>query len=224
MERPVGLNQFAGILAEVIMPKSLFSYVVRYDSAFAPNPFFGYCTLATCKPAIRESAQIDDWIVGTGSADQMVQRGGYLVFTMRVTEVLSMEEYWRDPRFQNKKPNLYGSLVQASGDNIYEPTPDGTWDQLNSYHSNVDGSQNSEHTNRDTGVPKVLISSDFVYFGAEGPKLPAKFLEGGEYQINATGIGYRRWKDLSKIQEFEAWFRSLDQAGFQGKPWDWLKN
>ena len=31
----------------------IYSYVVRYDSGFAPNPFYGYCTLATCKPDIR---------------------------------------------------------------------------------------------------------------------------------------------------------------------------
>lgn len=205
------------------MPKSLFSYVVRYDSAFAPNPFFGYCTLATCKPRIRRSAQIDDWVVGTGSADKTVQRGGYLVFAMRITEILSMDDYWHDPRFENKKPNLYGSLVQASGDNIYELCQDGTWKQLNSYHSKADGSQRFDHTRRDTGVPRVLVSNDFVYFGAEGPKLPSEFLDGGRFQISVDHVGYRRWQDLAKIREFEAWFRSLDATGFQGKPWDWLK-
>ncbi len=42
------------------------SYIVRYDSGFAPNPFYGFCTLATCKPDIRKHAQVGDWIVGTG--------------------------------------------------------------------------------------------------------------------------------------------------------------
>ena len=40
---------------------------------------------------------------------------------MRVTEILSTENYWSDPRFQDKKPNLYYNWVAASGDNIYEP-------------------------------------------------------------------------------------------------------
>jgi len=43
--------------------QSLYSYVVRYDSGFAPNPFGGYCTLATCKPEIRKTAQLGDWLV-----------------------------------------------------------------------------------------------------------------------------------------------------------------
>lgn len=34
---------------------TLFSYVVETDSGFAPNPFFGVCTLARCKPSIRRA-------------------------------------------------------------------------------------------------------------------------------------------------------------------------
>ena len=37
----------------------LFSYVVARDFAFAPNPFHGYCTLATCKPIIRRVTQVN---------------------------------------------------------------------------------------------------------------------------------------------------------------------
>lgn len=201
---------------------NLYSYVVAYDSAFAPNPFYGYCTLCTCKPGIRKSANVGDWVVGTGSADKKVQMGGYLVHAMRVTEVLDLADYWHDPRFQKKKPSLYGSLMQASGDNIYEPQADSTWRQKDSYHSNPDGSDNPDHRRRDTAVPRVLVSTDFAYFGAEGPKLPDKFLEGGEFQICPVGRSYRRWRDPERIKEFEAWFRDQRRSGFQGKPRDWL--
>jgi hypothetical protein len=30
----------------------LYSYVVRWDHGFAPNPFYETCTVATCKPYI----------------------------------------------------------------------------------------------------------------------------------------------------------------------------
>lgn len=69
------------------------SYVVRYDSGFAPNPFYGYCTLATCKPNIRKGADIGDWVVGSGSNDRNVRRGGHLVYAMRVTETMTFDEY-----------------------------------------------------------------------------------------------------------------------------------
>ena len=35
------------------------------DYGFAPNPYFGYCTLATCKPVIRRCAGVGDWIAWT---------------------------------------------------------------------------------------------------------------------------------------------------------------
>lgn len=42
----------------------VFTYVLDHDTGFAPNPFHGWCTLAGCKPVIRRTARIDDWIVG----------------------------------------------------------------------------------------------------------------------------------------------------------------
>jgi hypothetical protein len=94
----------------------LFSYVVARDYGFAPNPFFGACTLATCKPNIRRAAKVDDWIVGTGSA--VNNKVGMIVYAMRVTEIITFNQYWNDPRFQRKKPKLNGSKKQAFGDNI----------------------------------------------------------------------------------------------------------
>ena len=45
----------------------LYSYIVAHDGGFAPNPFWGYCTLANCKPKIRQTAKVGDWIVGLSS-------------------------------------------------------------------------------------------------------------------------------------------------------------
>ena len=84
----------------------LFSYVVARDYGFAPNPFFGVCTLATCKPEIRKTASAGDWIIGTGSSQK--GRQGYLVYAMCLTETMTFNEYWEDKRFQRKKPNLQG--------------------------------------------------------------------------------------------------------------------
>ena len=204
------------------MPRSLFSYIVRYDSGFAPNPFHGYCTLATCKPLIRGRAQIDDWLVGTGSNARSIRRGGYLVYAMRVTEILSTEEYWSDQRFKDKKPNLYHNWIAASGDNIYELLDTGQWQQLGSYHSQADGSPNQDHIARDTGVQRILISDDFVYFGGEGPKLPARFLDGGEANLLRSIRNYQRVRQEGTIDEFEEWIRSLGVSGYLGKPWDWV--
>lgn len=45
----------------------LYRYVMTYDTGLAPNPYHGYCTLALCKPQIRRTAQVGDWIMGFGS-------------------------------------------------------------------------------------------------------------------------------------------------------------
>src|SRR5690349_13718477 len=115
----------------------LHSYVVARDFGFAPNPFFGVCTLATCKPRIRSTAEIGDWVVGTGSKTQ--NRHKKLVYAMLVTEAMTFDSYWRDPRFQLKKPNLRASKKFAFGDNIYHRVPSTCrWRQENSHHSNAD--------------------------------------------------------------------------------------
>lgn len=42
----------------------LYAYTMTSDSGFAPNPFHGFCTLATCKARIRERATTGDWVLG----------------------------------------------------------------------------------------------------------------------------------------------------------------
>ena len=91
----------------------LFSYVVARDYGFAPNPFYGYCTLATCKPEIRKVADVGDWDLGTGSKSH--GSAPHAVFAMLVTETLTFNGYWSDPRFRSKRPNLRGSKKQAFG-------------------------------------------------------------------------------------------------------------
>ena len=70
----------------------LFSYVVARDYGFAPNPFHGRCTLATCKPRIRNAAAIGDWVIGTGSST--ASKEGRLVYAMRITKTMTFNQYW----------------------------------------------------------------------------------------------------------------------------------
>ncbi|MEQ1727524.1 MAG: hypothetical protein ABL982_04010 [Vicinamibacterales bacterium] len=199
----------------------LHSYVVRYDSGFAPNPFYDYCTLATCKPTIRKSAALDDWIVGCGSNDRAVRRGGHLVYAMRVTEAVTFEAYNTDPRFQSKKPYRTGSRKRSCGDNLYFRASPGTkWAQRDSFHSNPDGTPNPDHVKRDTGVNRVLISSDFVYFGGYGPRFPPALLTGA-HNICKQGIGRSCFDHPPVIAAFVGWIRSLGVAGYRGAPFEW---
>ncbi|MGA3954160.1 hypothetical protein ACI2TT_25440 [Ralstonia nicotianae] len=201
----------------------IYSYVVRYDSGFAPNPFYGNCTLATCKPDIRRGAKIGDWVVGSGSNDRSVRRGGHLVYAMRVTETITFDEYGADPRFEAKKPFRNGSRKQSCGDNIYfRADPEAPWQQRDSFHSRFDGSLNPDHVRRDTGVNRVLVSNDFVYFGGEGPVFPAGLTDQQGRPLCKTGRGLSAFDDSQLIVKLEQWIRSFREIGYRGAPFEWL--
>ena len=199
------------------------SYVVRFDSGFAPNPFYGYCTLATCKPDIRRHAQVGDWVIGSGSNDRSIRRGCFLVYAMRVTESMTFDAYAVDPRFEKKKPLREGSRKQSCGDNIYfRDTPDGDWQQCDSFHSHNDGSTHLKHVQRDTGVNRVLISNDFVYFGGTGPKIPPELQSNNGRALCKNGIGRSCFSDPELVEGLGYWVRGLGVVGYQGPPHEWI--
>lgn len=198
----------------------LYSYVVAQDYGFAPNPFHGVCTLATCKPRIRESAKVGDCIVGIGAAQR--KRSGHLVFFMRVAEITDFDHYWSDSRFQAKRPYLYGSKKQAFGDNIYHTNTRGKWIQEDSYHSKPGGEANPLNLNHDTKSTKVLIGTEYVYWGGEGPKLPPRFLRGDNEKF-FKGRSHRIVPERLVAPLLE-WITSLNQQGCVGKPLDWRRS
>ena len=146
----------------------LYSYIVSHDTGFAPNPFWGYCTLANCKPVIRRTAQIGDWLVGLSPKCA----GNKLIYAMKIEEVLPYCAYFGDGRFAAKIPDYTkGTVVCKCGDNVYAPLPDGGFLQLPSTHSN--GTEENLGTKaRDLGGKNVLISKTFYYFGSQACPLP----------------------------------------------------
>lgn len=195
----------------------LYSYVVARDFGFAPNPFYGVCTLATCKPNIRRRATIGDWIIGTGSKRLGLQ--GRLVYAMRVAEVLTYGSYWADSRFVVKRPNLRGSLKQAYGDNIYyrEPTTK-AWVQADSHHSYANGSQNTKNITQDTQSDNVLIAHEFYYFGSDAREIPKKFRNWNDNDICIKRQGHKCKFAEGLIGAFVNWVRSLGVVGYVEDP------
>lgn len=198
----------------------LYSYIVARDFGFAPNPFYGWCTLATCKPEIRRTAQVGDLIVGTGSKQK--QRAGYLVYAMQVDEVLTFDEYWTDPRLAHKRPNLAGSTKQAFGDNIYHRSdPEAPWEQENSHHSFHDGSPNPSNVVNDTHVNRVLASTHFVYWGGVGPIIPITFRNSDGHAICTTTQGHKVNFPEPLVTEVVEWLTTSAGSGYSGDPLEW---
>jgi hypothetical protein len=200
----------------------LHSYVIEHDYGFAPNPFHGVCTLATCKPRIREYAAIDDYIIGTGCAKR--RRRGYLIYFMRVDKIMTFNDYWFDQRFECKRPNLRGSKMQAFGDNIYHTHPTtGLWLQTASFHSLKDGKPNPLNVDHDTKSVKVLIGSDFAYWGGAGPMIPERFRNFEGIDVCAKRGHLNRFPD-KVVNAFVCWLRSLQTSGFRGAPFEWRRS
>jgi len=197
----------------------LFSYVVARDYGFAPNPFGGYCTLATCKPEVRESASVGDWVVGTGSV--ALGNQGRLIYAMRVTEKLTFSEYWNDPRYFCKRPVMNGSLKQMYGDNIYSyHQQTGEWIQADSHHSLPDGQPNPANIKRDLKSKHVLISEEFYYFGKDAVALPAFFRGKNDSQTDLciSGRGRKCYFPPEFVALFVKWLRTEFTPGYYCDP------
>lgn len=163
----------------------VYLYVVDRDFGFAPNPFHGICTLATCKPITRRVAKQGDWIVGIGGG--RLKATGKCVFAMRIQKKISFNEYWNDPSYRDKRPVRNGSAKMMIGDNIYLEQA-GQWQQADSHHSHPDGSINWHNVKKDTQTNAVLISNHFYYFGSAALLIPPKILMAMGYR---NGQGHR---------------------------------
>ena len=212
----MGLPKHSTALPLIPMTPTLYSYIVARDHGFAPNPLYGFCTLATCKPDIRRTAKVGDWVIGTGSKRK--GRSGYIVYAMRVIEAMSFAAYWDDPRFRNKRPQLRGSWKRAFGDNIYfRDEQSHKWRQIDSHHTNEHGIQDLENIRTDTSTDRVLISDDFVYWGGIGPQIPPF----GGVDICHNTQKHRCRFPKHVVQSFIDWIRELKDEGYCGPPLEW---
>ena len=192
----------------------LFSYVVTVDAGFAPNPYHDFCTLATCKPKIRKTASVGDWIIGTGSKMRGLQN--CLIYAMRVTEEMTFSAYWADQRFRRKRPDIHGNRVQVCGDNIYFRKKDGSWHQELSLHDR-------HQIYHDTRTDRVLVSDDYVYWGGDGPEIPERFRNYGDEDIRKKGPAHKSRFSPGLVRDFLEWIRSLGVSGLVGEPFDQTK-
>jgi len=194
---------------------NVYSYKITRDYGFAPNPFFGICTLACCKPNIRKKALVGDWIIGTGSVENDLLYN--LIFLMKVTEKVSFQEYWDTPKYSKKKPLLNGSLKQIHGDNIYYKEAN-NWCQLNSHHSLPEGQLNNENLRQDLSGKSVLISNEFVYLGSNAIPVDEKY-----HSIcpNSKQRDYITVQNIDMANEFISEILKKYPQGINGDPINW---
>ncbi|MFX0125956.1 MAG: hypothetical protein ACFFAE_20210 [Candidatus Hodarchaeota archaeon] len=147
----------------------LFSYCLRYDDGAAPNPFWGICTLTICKPAIRRTASIGDWVVGTGS--KKVRGHGdlsnRLVYAMKITDKKTLKEY--DSFCREKAPKKipdweHRDYRRRLGDCLYDYSTKPPIQRK--------GVHNKKNVKTDLSGKNSLISNHFYYFGDKPIAIP----------------------------------------------------
>lgn len=193
----------------------LFSYVIDHDVGFAPNPFGGLCTLAACKPMIRNQAHIGDYVIGTGSTARG-KRPRRLIYWMKVNEVVDIQQYWEGRPYRRKRPLLSGSVAQQYGDNIYHRVA-GELVQEDSFHSQPHGVIDLPNFNRDTNrTTRVLVGRDFAYYGADPRMMPPEYDD-----FIRKGQGHLSRFDAARLAAFLEWLLGDARRGLLAEPSDW---
>jgi len=194
----------------------IYSYVLRNDSGFAPNPFWDYITLACDQALIRQLANVGDWVVGLKESSKKIA-DHKLIFAMQITEKITFEKYWVDPRFQVKKPDFsIDEEIFRVGDNIYEKaTKDFT--QHYSMHSRDYFNNDSEwlHQKQEDIQGKFVLIADknhFFYFGSKPVSFPSLELTDLLY----CDIGNKCIADPNVPKEFLDFIDVLKKVGKKG--------
>ena len=184
----------------------LCTYVIREDTGLAPNPFWGWCTLAVCTPNHQGTRLCPkDWIAGFLSK----KRGYRFVYAMEVAEIMGLNDYYHDPRFVAKKPNLRAGWKERCGDNFYSKSSDGDWIQhRNRFHLD------DRLKKQDTRYARVYIGNRFWYRGRNARPIPA------EYSPLAGGRGARVNHNPELADGFVAWVQEQFEEGIAGLPND----
>ena len=183
------------------------SYVVAYDYGFAPNPFHGFLTLATCKPQIRRSrnTKVGDILLGKKSKQNK------LIYVGIISEIISIEEYSTNPRFEDKKPKPIKNTndINQFGDNMYY-LENARWNHLKGWHTE------QEQWSEDIAGKNVLICEKFWYFGDKAPDIPLEFLS---FICQGRGMKHSKPQDQYAVENFMKWLENkFPNSGMIGNP------
>jgi hypothetical protein len=177
----------------------LYTYCITHDSGSAPNPFWGICTLAICKPTIRRTAKIGDWVVGTGSKEFGFEN--QVVYAMKITKILSIEDYDNYCRTQRPEKIPVWRTTDPKlrmGDCIYDYSK-GEPILRTSVHK-------EENVKTDLGGENVLLSDHFYYFGSKPIPLPTYLLP-----IVKQGQGHKSLFNESYEDKFIDWIETFNK-------------
>ena len=171
----------------------LFRYILKDDNGMGPCVEDGIMTLATCKPQIRKSTEVGDWIAGFMPRPH---ERGLLVYAGRVARILDWGPY--EAEFRGRK------------DAVYRVHPNVQVERLrDDYHAD------EKRMNKDLSAPVVVFDENaFWYFGGKPERLPHRLLH-----LAASGRGHRvKGAKEDDEKRLEKWLRSVNPPSVHGEP------
>lgn len=173
----------------------LFRYILASDFGTAPCIDDGLTTLAVCKPAVRRSVRLGDWVAGFLPKPH---HRGLIAYAGRVLEILDVGEYEKFHR--GRSDAVYRMLENGSFERLrpeFHPEPDAMCKDL-------------------SGPVLIFDKSATWYFGDSPQVLPEEL-----YHLAAAGRGHRvKGASEQDIAAFEGWLRSNWPTGIHGRPRD----
>lgn len=195
----------------------LFCYKMTNDSGFAPNPFHGLLTLANCKPGIRRSKKIGDWIAGFTSKalNGDAVNDERLIYLMKVTTKIDYYEYWINSIYNSKIPKLESDIVaNKAGDNIYKPEKD----KISEFVQIENKNHTEKEIKRDLNGKYVLVSNCFYYFGSSAIYIPSNIKPSIPRGQSSQG---NRTHNKERAERFINYIQKNYKQGLIGMPHSW---
>ncbi len=191
-------------MSQIFTPERLIVYVVASDDGLAPNVSADYCSLTVCKPVVRRVARpLKDWVVGMSTNKHGATK---LIYTMQVEEKLPYNAFFKDSRFELKKP----CLKRPFGDNfILNDEAVLPW----ACHYSKPGKM---RTNLKT--PFSLIGQNYWYFGCNAPILPKDMWH--TKLVQGPRRGHKIVDNPAHVANFYHWIKKNFNTGVHGAPRD----
>lgn len=171
--------------------------------------------MTICKPEIRRTASVGDWIIGTGSKNARVTKNDTvnlsdsLVYAMKVTDKKTLEEYDQHckQRLQIKIPVWKTNDWRLRmGDCIYD---------YHKYDNPIQRKSVHNETNMATDISgkHSLISTHFYYFGVAAVEIPNDLR-----QLIKQSHGHKIIQQQELITRFENWIGQFQGNTILGDP------
>jgi len=158
-----------------------------HDTGFAPCIEDEVLSLCCCKPKIRSSAKVGDYIVAFYGKSQPRKKFGHsLAYIAKITGKMDFRKYYE--------------LHKGRTDCIYKSCKGDGLEQIpNEFHD-------ENHKKTDLGGGYCLVSDDFVFFGEKNMKMPE------EYLGMIAGRGHNVTKNNQFKKTFPRYFENLSRG------------